>query len=359
MRSAETRPRVGLSASGPGRDAVLAALDGRFEPVSSLADGPQLWLIAPEALDAPGAGALHELRRKAPALPFIVIAPPDASARRVRDWFRNGAADVVGAAELPEDLCRAIERTLERAPRGAAAAEEPPRWKTGVKERAQSLEAALRAVRDGYDQTLSALVTALDCRERETACHSQRVAAFSVYLGLELGIGGDDLEHLYRGALLHDIGKIGIPDSVLLKPGTLTEEEWAVMRGHAELGAEITRRIAFLRGASVVPLAHHEAWDGSGYPRGLRGEEIPLHARIFALADSYDALRSTRPYRVGCSHARAMEQLAAAAGAQLDPKLAEPFVRVPEGILGRLADSVEGTCTYADTLAACREVRGR
>jgi putative nucleotidyltransferase with HDIG domain len=352
MRARDARPRIGVDADGSRRDAILAALDGHSDPVSGLAERADLWVIAPAGSDAAGVRALRQLRLEDPDRPCIVIAPPDVSASLVRDWYRNGAADVVGATELPGGLRRAIERALERAARSDAL------WReVEGSGRAQGLEAALRSVRDGYDQTLSALVTALDCRERETACHSQRVAAFSVYLGLELGIEGDDLEDLYRGALLHDIGKIGIPDAVLLKPGTLTEEEWAVMRGHAELGAEITRRIEFLKGASVVPLAHHEAWDGSGYPRGLRGEEIPLHARIFALADTYDALRSTRPYRAGCSHAHAMAQVRAAGGGQLDPRLAEPFVHVPEDVLGRIAAAVEGTCTYAETLAACCEAR--
>jgi putative nucleotidyltransferase with HDIG domain len=357
MPSPQTRPRVGLNPNEPNRDAIRTALGERFELVSSLAERPRLWLIAPGELDATGVRALRQLRLRAPELPCIVITSPSVSASLVRDWYRNGAADVVGIIELQESLCRSIDRVLERAGTDAAREEESSRLEAELGRRAESLDAALRAVRDAYDQTLGALVTALDCRERETACHSQRVAAFAVYLGLELGLEPRELEDLYRGALLHDIGKIGIPDAVLLKPGALTDDEWTVMRGHSELGAEITRQIAFLKGAAAVPVAHHEAWDGTGYPRGLRGEEIPLHARIFAIADTYDALRSARPYKAACTHEEATAQMRGVAGTQLDPALVERFVQVPEATLGYLADAVEGTCTYEDTLGACRQAR--
>jgi putative two-component system response regulator len=349
------RWRVGINQSEPHRERIVVALNEGFELVSTPEALPDVWLIGPGDLDSTGMRPLRQLRRYHPGLPCIVIAAERVSASLVRDWFRSGAADVVALAEIDSGLARSVETVLERA------AEERRVLEALVAEReasarAQGLEAALAAARGAYDQTLTALVTALDCRERETACHSQRVAAFAVHLGLVLGLAADDLADLYRGALIHDVGKVGIPDSILLKPGPLTSEEWAVMRGHSELGAEITSGISFLKGAAVVPIAHHESWDGSGYPRGLRAQEIPLPARIFAIADTYDALRSARPYKEAWSHGEAIERIRSIAGVQLDPDLADVFVSIPETTLGRLAAAVEGLETYQDTLLACREV---
>jgi len=275
----------------------------------------------------------------------------------VRDCFRGGAGDVIGYEELDESLLRTIERLIRDArgepddPGGADAAE----LAASARRRTAELERALHQIRQGYDETLAALVRSLDVREHETASHSHRVAIYSLRLGLRHELGEDELETLYRGALLHDIGKIGIPDAVLLKPGELCDEEWDVMRTHAALGADLVRSIGFLREASDVPLSHHEAWDGSGYPAGLAGCEIPLHARIFAVADSYDAIRSARSYKSARSHARALELILGDAGARLDPELVTSFVAEP-GETWKALESVAsgGSLTFEAALEACR-----
>ena len=152
-----------------------------------------------------------------------------------------------------------------------------------------------------YDTTLEGWSSALDLRDKETEGHTRRVTEMSVDLARAMGVSDAELVHIRRGALLHDIGKMGIPDSVLLKPGPLTEEEWKIMRKHPVYANELLSPIAYLRPALDIPYCHHEKWDGTGYPRGLKGEQIPLAARIFAVVDVWDALRSDRPYR-GARH---------------------------------------------------------
>jgi putative nucleotidyltransferase with HDIG domain len=177
--------------------------------------------------------------------------------------------------------------------------------------------------------TLAALVSALDARERETQAHSLRVQRYTLRLAREMGIPGADLKDIAAGALLHDIGKIGIPDAILLKPGELTEEEWKEMRRHAQIGSEILKGLTHLEAAGAVVLAHQERWDGSGYPLGLAGTAIPLGARIFAVVDALDAMTSDRPYRQRSTFAYAREELARCAGTQFDPEVVAAFLRVP------------------------------
>jgi len=173
---------------------------------------------------------------------------------------------------------------------------------------------------------LSALVAALDAREHETSDHSQRVVRFTLAIATQLGLEGEELDEVGRGALLHDIGKMGIPDSILLKPGKLTDEEWAIMRRHPDYAVELLSPIEFLAPALPIPRSHHEKWDGSGYPLGLRGEEIPLPARIFAVVDVFDALTSERPYRQALSQQAALEYIESQSGKHFDPNVVAEFV---------------------------------
>ena len=298
--------------------------------------------------------ALPRLWHRAEGRPILAIAPDEFDARRVRDLQRGGATAVIFESEVAAELAGAARQLVQQATPSDGT------WISAeLGKRARELEEALDAVRDAYDQTLAALVTALDHRERETACHSQRVALYALRLGMRLGIAGEPLEDLYRGALLHDIGKIAIPDAILLKPGSLTAEEWGVMRSHARLGAEMVSRIDFLRGAADVPLAHHEAWDGSGYPNGLLGERIPLHARIFAVVDTYDAVRSERPYKGARDHDAAIGVLREVAALRLDPGLVDAFIEELPESWDRLAQSVARDCTYADGLRTCRGLDAR
>lgn len=171
----------------------------------------------------------------------------------------------------------------------------------------------------------AALAAALDVRERETGLHSRRVARYAVTLMCAVTEDPLALRQMYWGALLHDIGKIGVPDAILLKPGPLTEPEWAQMRTHPEKGHTILAGTSFLRGAAEIVLAHEERYDGSGYPRGLAGNAIPLGARLFAIVDALDAMTSDRPYRAKVSFERARADLVRGAGSQFDPAAVEAF----------------------------------
>jgi PAS domain S-box-containing protein len=178
-----------------------------------------------------------------------------------------------------------------------------------------------------YDATIEGWVRALDLRDKETEGHSLRVTEMTVRLASQLRIDDADLLHLRRGALLHDVGKLGIPDAILLKPGKLTTEEWEVMRMHPQYAYEMLSPIAYLRPALDIPLYHHEKWDGTGYPHGLQGDHIPLPARIFAVVDVWDALRSDRPYRASWPIEQVIEHIRALAGSHFDPRVVEVFLQ--------------------------------
>jgi putative nucleotidyltransferase with HDIG domain len=197
------------------------------------------------------------------------------------------------------------------------------------RQQAKQLEAAYAELEITYDRTLTALMSALDARDRETEGHSTRVSKLAWMLGEELGLTIQPLKALERGALLHDIGKIGISDDILHKSGALTEDEWRIMRIHPDIGARIVEGIPFLQDTLPVIRYHHERWDGSGYPSGLKGEEIPLYARIFAVADVFDALTSSRTYRNKSSPEEALEYMREQAGCLFDPVIVEALSNLP------------------------------
>ncbi|WP_038581106.1 HD-GYP domain-containing protein [Dyella japonica] len=178
----------------------------------------------------------------------------------------------------------------------------------------------------GNEQSLRALVSAMDVRHKETRDHSERVMRMTVALARRVGLEGDALRHVRFGALLHDIGKLALPDAVLIKPGPLTPEETLLMRRHPALGRDLLMRTAFLRPAIDIPFAHHERWDGTGYPRGLRGEDIPLAARLFSVVDVWDALSFPRVYKPAWPELEVIEYLRDAAGGQLDPSIVALFL---------------------------------
>jgi response regulator RpfG family c-di-GMP phosphodiesterase len=192
----------------------------------------------------------------------------------------------------------------------------------------QSLEQVRRVYAElerSYLQTIEALAAALDARDSATEGHCQRVTGCTLIMGEYFGIQGAEMTALHYGAALHDIGKIGIPDAILRKPGRLTEEEWDLMRQHPELGERIISGIEFLRTAVPVVLHHHERWDGAGYPAGLAGEAIPLGARIFMVSDAFDAMISNRPYRKGMPYDQALREIRHMSAKQFDPAVVEAF----------------------------------
>jgi PAS domain S-box-containing protein len=180
-----------------------------------------------------------------------------------------------------------------------------------------------------HDATIEGWSRALDLRDRETEGHSRRVTTMSLRLAMAMGIKEEALVQIRRGALLHDVGKLGIPDGILLKPGPLTDEEWDIMKRHPTYAYEMLYPIAFLQSALDIPYCHHEKWDGTGYPNGLAGEQIPLAARIFAVADVHDALHSDRPYRQGWPEARVRDHIASLAGIHFDPQVVAVYLSLP------------------------------
>jgi HD-GYP domain-containing protein (c-di-GMP phosphodiesterase class II) len=180
-----------------------------------------------------------------------------------------------------------------------------------------------------YDLTLDALSAALDLRDRETEGHSRRVVEYTACLARQIGLDKESIKSIRRGALIHDIGKIGVPDAVLHKPGSLDDEERNIINRHPQAGYNMLSGIPYLREEVRIVICHQEKWDGTGYPYGLRGEEIPIGARLFAIADTFDALTSDRPYRQGCSYETARKIIEEEAGRQFDPQAVEAFLAIP------------------------------
>jgi putative nucleotidyltransferase with HDIG domain len=199
-----------------------------------------------------------------------------------------------------------------------------------VAERTQQLSIALQDLEQSYDYTLEALGGALDAKDAETEGHCQRVTAFTITMARAMGVDRTMMRHIARGAFLHDIGKMGIPDYILRKPGALTQEERDIMRKHCEIGYAVLERIPFLKEVAEIVLTHQECFDGSGYPRGLKGEQIPLGSRIFAVADTLDAMISDRPYRKALPISAAQAEIKKYAGTQFDPRVVEVFLAQPE-----------------------------
>ncbi|HEY5730170.1 MAG TPA: HD domain-containing phosphohydrolase [Anaerolineales bacterium] len=206
-----------------------------------------------------------------------------------------------------------------------------------INERKEAEEQLLRAhtdLQDAYDKTIEGWVLALDLRDKETEGHTQRVKNMTERLARVIGYSDEEITHIRRGALLHDMGKMGIPDEILQKPGPLTDDEWVIMRRHPEMAHQMLSRIKYLEEAIIIPYYHHERWDGSGYPHKLKGEDIPLQARMFAVVDVWDALSSDRPYRKKMPHKEVLEYLQKEAGRLFDPHIVEKFIPLIENVPG-------------------------
>ncbi|HEX3559098.1 MAG TPA: HD domain-containing phosphohydrolase [Pyrinomonadaceae bacterium] len=243
--------------------------------------------------------------------------------------LRAGAFDYVMKPFDLQHVEAAVSRALEHRDLRVSKRRYETYLEEMVARRTSELDGALASLGDAYRTTLKALTAALETRDSETHGHSERVVNFSLRLGREMGLDTEQLRSLEFGSLLHDIGKIGVPDAILRKPAALTQDEWVRMREHPLHGRKILRGIEFLEGAAKVVAQHHERWDGTGYPVGLRGEEIDLNARIFAVADAFDAMTSDRVYRLGRGYDDATAELEAFAGQQFDPRVVAAFRSVP------------------------------
>lgn len=201
------------------------------------------------------------------------------------------------------------------------------RYRKLVDDRVHIEDAHLQLL-SAYDATIEGWSRAMDLRDKETEGHTQRVTTLTEKLAVLAGISNEDLINMRRGSLLHDIGKMGVPDSILHKPDKLTDEEWSIMRQHPQYAYDMIQPIEYLRPALEIPYCHHEKWDGSGYPRGLKGEEIPLSARIFAIIDVWDAVTSDRPYRLAWDKQKALEHIHEQNGKHFDPHVVELFQKM-------------------------------
>ncbi len=276
-----------------------------------------------------GLGLLGQCRRKYPRSAFLMITGVD-DVRVGVQAMRQGAADYLVKPFQLDAVLGAVERAVEKKRLELEIENYRLRLEEMVEQRTQQLRTAMKRIEETYDDTLEALGAALDLRDTETAGHSRRVSRYCLEMAKAMRCTEEQLKQIARGAYLHDMGKIGIPDAILLKGGRLTPEERAEMEAHVRIGYMLVSRIPFLAPAAEIVLNHHERYDGTGYPRGLAGEEIPLGARIFAVADALDAMTSDRPYRRALSFASAREEIIRWSGSQFDPEVVKVFLTVPE-----------------------------
>ncbi|HLM43587.1 MAG TPA: HD domain-containing phosphohydrolase [Myxococcaceae bacterium] len=287
-----------------------------------------------------GLWLLEQLRERYPDTSVIMLTGYGDTESAV-DCLRRGAVDYLLKPPKLTDLIRAIERALAKRRIELARKRYQKKLERKVRDRTTELRNALRDIAHTYQSTLLALVAALDAREHETSDHSQRVVSYTASIAQRLSISGKELEEIGRGALLHDIGKIGVPDAVLLKPGKLTPEEWQEMRKHPDIGFQMIQNIPFLATPAQIVLSHQERWDGQGYPRNLRGQEIHIGARIFAVADTLDAMTSDRPYRKGTTFANAITEIHRCAGTQFDRDVVRAFLDIGEQALIKIREDMQ------------------
>ncbi len=276
-----------------------------------------------------GMGLLSEMRGQRPHVAFLVVTGVD-DVRTGIQAMTAGADDYLVKPFQEHAVIASLQRALEKKRLEREVEDYRHHLEHMVADRTRELQAALRQLERSYEDTLEALGAAIDLRDSETAGHSRRVCRYSVEIGKAMGLSGSQLKGLAMGAYLHDIGKLGVPDGILLKPGPLSSEEWKLMKRHAQAGYDFVKEIPFLAAAAEIILTHHERYDGSGYPRGFQAEQIPLGARIFAVADTLDAMTSDRPYRRALPFEEAWETIRRGSGRLFDPQVVAAFLSIPE-----------------------------
>ena len=271
---------------------------------------------------------LAKIRKDYPGLAFLLLTAIENTHLGIQA-IKDGADDHLVKPIQAKDLVKNVKRALERKRVEREVLASQKRLEQLVSKRTVQLRSALRSAEASYESALLALASALDLRDGRTGGHSLRVCEYSLEIAKRIGCSEAQLKILSHGALLHDIGKLAIPDSILLKPGPLTSDEWVIMRGHVEIGYDLVSRIPLLEEVAELVLTHHEKFDGTGYPRKLRGEQIPLCARIFAVADAFDAMTTQRPYQATRAISDAIGEIRVRAGQQFDPEVVNAFLEVP------------------------------
>ncbi|HXZ79303.1 MAG TPA: HD domain-containing phosphohydrolase [Terriglobales bacterium] len=304
-----------------------------MEALAILDSGEQFELILSDLMMAEldGIGLLERTKEKYPDMPVVMVtAVHDISVALAA--IRNGAYDYLLKPFEREQLLATVRRAMENRRLKLENRAYQTNLESLVAARTDQLRQAMTDLERSYDITLEALGDALDLKDAETEGHSKRVTAFTIAVARAMGLSAEKIRVIARGAFLHDIGKMAIPDAILRKPGALTPEEIEIMREHCWHGFQILRKIPFLAEAADIVYAHQERYDGSGYPRKLKGDEIPLGARIFALADTMDAIMSDRPYRPAQPFSAARDEIVRWSGRQFDPQIVKVFLQMPETI---------------------------
>ena len=288
-----------------------------------------------------GTELLKKVREKHPHVAFL-MATVEHDVGIAIEAMKYGATDYILKPFQPPAVVASLRRSLQMKQTERELEDYRQNLERMVEERTKQLEKARHRIEMTYDETLEALGAALDLRDNESAGHSRRVTLYCLEMAKGLGCSEEQLKQIARGAYLHDIGKIGTPDAILLKPGKLTEEEKAIMETHVRIGYNLVSRIAFLTAAAEIVLTHQERYDGTGYPQGLIGKEIPLGARIFAVADTLDAMTSDRPYRRALPSSAAREEIIRESGQQFDPEVVQVFRSLPEEVWENIRLKVAG-----------------
>jgi response regulator RpfG family c-di-GMP phosphodiesterase len=283
----------------------------------------------------------------------VLVLTGVGDVRTAVESLTGGAYDFIIKPVNPSDLLSAAERALQHRRSLIGRREHEALLERRVAEATRELDVMVRQLEDTYRTTLEALGSAIDTRDVGTHAHSRRVRGYSLAIARAHHVPESALRDIEHGVLLHDIGKIGIPDAILLKPGALTPAEWKIMRRHPEIGRQVVEKIPFLRGAVPIVYHHHERWDGTGYPLGLRGEAIPLGARIFAVADAFDAMTFDRPYSRAISFEAAREEIQRCARTHFDPAVVVSFLGIAIDVLAEIhRSSGDAVATPDDAEAA-------
>ena len=296
-----------------------------------------------------GIDLLRRMRTEQPRMPVVMVTTVH-DIGVVIDSMRRGACDYLLKPFTHEQLVKTVRSALEQRHEMEESQDYQQNLEMVVRARTEMLRQAMEDLEHSYDVTLEALGDALDLKDSETEGHSKRVTAYTIALARALGIGPEQMRVIARGAFLHDIGKMAIPDEVLRKPGKLNPAEQVVMREHSTRGYQMLRKIPFLSEAAEIVYAHQEHFDGSGYPRGLQGSQIPVGARIFALADALDAMTSDRPYRKGRSFEAARDEIVRCTGSQFDPVVVEAFLKIPSELWHELRAEITGQSRRFSTM---------